>query len=78
MGMIDRDTLRQIRTDIATKMCIADPQLYRLTTSRFPPIFKNAEQRDRSKALKNLLDQEPSIRHILDYYAKRERPLHCV
>lgn len=71
--MISKQELQKIRIETATKMCIQYPHLITLLFQKevYIPMSKNEEIRFR--ILKELTNLEPSIKHILSFYIKRNR-----
>lgn len=63
--------LQAARIDIAVQICLSFPQLYPKLKSK-KPLFISQKERCAADVLGEMLRQEPSIRHILDFYYKRE------
>jgi hypothetical protein len=66
------------RQDIAIKIALANPDAFRKAISKKPVQYKNIEEKTQVAALKGLIQLEPSIRHILEYYLKRDQIAHAI
>jgi hypothetical protein len=71
MAEISRDELRQIRIELAVKTCMSFPNLAREIIENKPFYVKPSEM-VAFRVLKDLLKLEPSIKHLLKFYVKRE------
>lgn len=63
--------LQAVRTEVAVKICVSYPSLYRKIFSK-TPIYSNEKERCAADVLKAMLRLEPSVKHILDFHYKRE------
>lgn len=69
--MIPKQELQQIRIETATQICINYPHLMKMLFQRFPEEARSIEERIRFNILLELTKLEPSIKHILSFYMKR-------
>lgn len=71
MRNVSPSELKAIRIEVAVKICQSFPHLYSKIQSKTWPILIGQEIMA-AEMLNKLMDLEPCIKHILDFYAKRE------
>ena len=62
--------LRAVRIEVAVQICIQHPNLYPKIMSKIP-VFISQKERCAADVLREMMRQEPCIKHILDFYYKR-------
>lgn len=70
--MTSKEEMQQLRIKIATDMCVAYPKLTELILQKKPLLIGlTKDEKIRFKILQDMTKLEPSIKHILEYYIKR-------
>ena len=62
--------LQAVRIEIAVNICLSFPSLYPKLMSR-TPVFISQKERCAADVLREMMRQEPCIKHILDFHYKR-------
>jgi len=65
--MFDRE-MKFLRTEIAVKICEADPLLYSKVKMNRYDLCENEEEKTRYRVLQKLIRIEPSIKAVLEFY----------
>jgi hypothetical protein len=72
LSTVDNETLRKIRLEIAVKICMTYPDLYRKIVSH-SDIFKDDKEREAYRVLEELLKCDATLKYTISYYYKREK-----
>jgi len=72
MSNFSKDEMTRLRQKVAVDVCISHPKVFDavLITA---PTYLEPKERDYYVVVDALMKLEPSIKHILSYYHKRER-----